>query len=236
MKLRCFWMLSFSMVLALCPADAGAQERPPDEPGATAVGTRAGAEPVLLPRNPRYLLRVGDIVDISFRFTPEFDQTVTVQPDGFISLRDLPDVHVAGKSTPELAEILRKNYSRILRDPILTVVLKEFEKPYFIANGELGRPGKYDLQGDTTVLEAIGIAGGFNEKSKHSQVLLFRRTSDQWMAVKKLDMKAMINSGDLSEDLHLRPGDMIYVPKNAISKIKPYIPIPGFGIYVNPMP
>ncbi len=236
MKLRCFWMLSLMTLFAQGASGAGAQDRPATEPEVTTAGTRTGAQPVLLPHNPRYLLRIGDTLDISFRFTPEFDQTVTVQPDGFISLRDLPDVHVAGKSTPDVAEILRKNYSRILRDPVVTVVLKEFEKPYFIANGELGRPGKYDLRGDTTVLEAVGIAGGFTERSKHSQVLLFRRSSDQWMAVKKLDMKAMISSGDLSEDLHLRPGDMIYVPKNAISKIKPFLPIPGFGIYVNPMP
>ena len=235
MRLHCLWLLSLSIMLGFGDG-AAAQDRPTGEPSTAAGSAKAGSPPVLVPHNPRYLLRVGDTLEVSFRFTPEFDQTVTVQPDGFISLRDLPDVHVAGKTTPELMEILRKDYSRILRDPVITVVLKEFEKPYFIANGELGRPGKYDLRGDTTVLEAIGIAGGFNERSKHSQVLLFRRISDQWMSVKELDMKEMLANGDLSEDLHLRPGDMIYVPKNTISKIKPFLPVPGIGIYATPWP
>ena len=77
------------------------------------------------------------------------------------------------------------------------------------------------------------IAGGFKETAKHSQVLLFRRVSEQWMQATKLDMKKMLSAGNLSEDLHLRPGDMIYVPKNAISKIKPFLPVPtvGAGVY-----
>jgi polysaccharide biosynthesis/export protein len=194
-----------------------------------AAGFQAAAqpEPVLQEHNPRYLLRVGDVLEITFRFTPEFNQTVTVQPDGYISVRELKDLHVAGKTAPEVAEQLKKNYARILRDPAITVMLKDFEKPYFIAQGELGKPGKYELRGDTTVIEAIGIAGGFSERAKHSQVLLFRKVSDQWTSVKKLDVKEMLAKTDLSEDLHLRPGDMIYVPKNAFSKIRPFIPSPS---------
>ncbi len=87
------------------------------------------------------------------------------------------------------------------------------------------------MRGDTTVLEAIGIAGGFSERSKHSQVLLFRRLSEQWTSAKILNVKKMLASADLSEDLHLRPGDMIVVPKNALSKIKSFLPTSSIGIY-----
>ncbi len=228
MRFRC--LLLFSIVLIAVRGSAHAQTKPIAESDGPTKEPQAATVPVLQEHDPRYQLRVGDTLDITFRLTPEFNQTVTVQPDGFINLRDLPDLHVAGKTTPEVTEILKKRYSAILHDPEITLVLKDFEKPYFIANGELGHPGKYELRGDTTVLEAIGIAGGINEKSKHSQVLLFRRVSDKWMSVKKLDMKEMLNSGDLTEDLHLHPGDMIYVPKNALSKIRPWVPIPTLGV------
>jgi hypothetical protein len=56
------------------------------------------------------------------------------------------------------------------------------------------------------VAEAVAVAGGFRDTAKHSQVLLFRRISDQWMEAKKLDLKKMLKAGDLSEDLHLRTG------------------------------
>ena len=74
------------------------------------------------------------------------------------------------------------------------------------------------------MVQAIAIAGGFNESSKHSQVLLFRRVSDQWTEVKTLDIKNMLKTAALAEDLHLRAGDMMFVPKNVLSKIKPFIP------------
>jgi len=198
---------------------------------AGAAIAQRSSEPVLQPSHPRYQLRIGDTLEISFRFTPDFNQTAVIQPDGYINLRDLPDMHVAGKTTPELTELIRKAYSHILRDPVVTVTLKDFEKPYFVAGGELGRPGKFELRGETTVLQAIEIAGGFKDSSKHSQVLLFHRLSDQWTEVKKLDIKAMLRSADLREDPGVRPGDLIYVPKNAISKIKPFIPTASVGMY-----
>jgi polysaccharide export outer membrane protein len=188
--------------------------------------------PVPQKRDWRYQLRPGDSFSIRFPFTPEFDQQdVAVQPDGYVTLEGLGEVPVAGKTLPELRKLIQTSYSTIVSPQAITVELKEFEKPYFLVGGEVGRPGKFDLRGDTTVVEAVTIAGGFRDTAKHSQVLLFRRISDQWMEAKKLDMKKMLNAGNLSEDLHLRPGDMIYVPKNAISKIKPFLPTPGVGLY-----
>ncbi len=190
------------------------------------------AEPVLWPHDMRYRLQIGDAIEITFRLTPEFNQAVTIQPDGFINLRELPDLRAAGKTTPELTEALKKLYSGILHDPVVTVQLKDFEKPYFIAGGEVGRPGKYDLRGDTTVTQAVQIAGGFKESSRHSQVLLWHRISDEWTEQKLLDVKAMLTSGNLKEDVHLRPGDMIYIPQNTISKIQRFIPSMSIGSYL----
>jgi hypothetical protein len=57
--------------------------------------------------------------------------------------------------------------------------------------------------------------------------------SDQWVEVKKLNVKEMLQSANLSEDLHLLPGDMLFIPKNAFSKIAPFIPRLGLGMYLN---
>src|ERR1700735_5747743 len=61
------------------------------------------SRPELHKRNPRYRIEADDIMELSFRYTPEFDQEVTVQPDGFIQLKGLPgDVHVQGLTAPGL--------------------------------------------------------------------------------------------------------------------------------------
>jgi polysaccharide export outer membrane protein len=192
-------------------------------------------EPSFRERYPRYRLRPGDVLDLSFPFTPEFNQTVTVQPDGFINLRGVGDLRVQDKTTNELVTAMRAAYSKILREPEINVKLSQFEKPYFVVGGEVGHPGKYDYTGDTTVTQALAIAGGFTDKSKTREVLLFRRVSDEWAEVKRIDVKKMFGKGDLSEDLHLRPGDMVLVSKSTMSKIARFIPVPSMGMYFNPL-
>jgi polysaccharide export outer membrane protein len=181
-------------------------------------------------RYPRYLLRTSDILSITFPLTPEFDQTVTVQPDGYVSLRGIGDMHVQGKSVPEVRESFRAAYGKFLHEPIINVELKEFEKPYFIAVGEFAHPGKFELRGDTTVAEAVGIAGGYTDRAKHSQILLCRRVPEGWLEAQRLDIKGMLSKRDLREDLHLRPGDLIFVPQNRISKVRQFIPNAGFTV------
>jgi protein involved in polysaccharide export with SLBB domain len=185
-------------------------------------------------RYPRYQLLPGDTMDLVFEFSPEFNQTVTIQPDGYISLRGVGDVHVSSETLPELVTALENAYSKILNKPAISVLMKDFEKPYFIVNGQVGHPGKYTLHGEMTVTEALAQAGGLTEKSKHSQVVLFRRVSSQWTEAKLLNVKEMLNNRNLSEDFVLRPGDMIYVPQNTYSKIERYLPTTSMNTYLAP--
>jgi polysaccharide biosynthesis/export protein len=190
--------------------------------------------PVLQSRNPRYRVQRGDTLELTFPLVPTLNKTVPVQPDGYITLQLVGDLRVEGKTIPELDQLLREEYGKILQKPVFTIELKDFEKPYFIASGEVERPGKYELRGDATVAQAVAVAGGFKEEAKHSQVLLFRRVSDEWVEVKQLNMKKMLQEANLREDLHLQPGDMVFVPKSTISKIKGYLPRASLGFYLNP--
>lgn len=182
-------------------------------------------------RDVRYRLAAGDSFDVSFELSPEFNQTVIIQPDGFVTLKAVGDVKVVGQTVPELTQTLRTAYGKMLNDPLIVVVLKDFAKPYFIADGQVTHPGRYDMRGTVTLTEAVAIAGGFTENAKHSQVLLFRRVNDEWLSAKIFNIKSMQKRGDLHEDPTLRPGDMLIVPKNMISKIKPFIPNSGMGAY-----
>jgi polysaccharide export outer membrane protein len=206
---------------------------PPDANSAGEVNTlppEVSKAAVFQERSPRYQLRAGDSLQIDFAFTPEFNQTLAVQPDGFVTLKEVGDLQVQGRTVPELRQMIRTAYADILHEPVVSITLKEFEAPYFTAGGELARPGKFDLRGHTTLTEAVTIAGGFRDSAKHSQVLLFRRVSDQWVQVRKFDVKRMLSSGNLQEDPTLHPGDMVYVPKNSLSKIKDWIRMPSMSL------
>jgi polysaccharide export outer membrane protein len=192
------------------------------------------AVPGLQQRNQRYRLRKSDSFDVDFAFSSEFNQTVAVQPDGFATLKEVGSIYVEGQTVPELTQTVKDAYAKILHDPVIAITLKDFEKPYFVVGGQVGKPGKIEWRGDVTLTEAIAMAGGFTDAAKHSQVLLFRRVSDQWTEAKIINTKKMLNSRNLQEDPVLQPGDMLFVPKNALSKIKPFLPTASAGAYYNP--
>jgi polysaccharide biosynthesis/export protein len=185
-------------------------------------------------RDARYRLCASDIVSLTFPLTPEFNQSVSIQPDGFASLAGVGDLHLEGLTTQESAEAVRTAYAQILHDPIVSIDLKDFNKPYFIVSGAVGHPGKYDLRGETSASEAVAIAGGLNDSSKHSQVLLFRRANNDWYEVKPLNLKRILQGHEINEDPEILPGDMLFVPQNFISKIKKFIPSSGLGAYYQP--
>jgi polysaccharide biosynthesis/export protein len=191
--------------------------------------------PELHQRYPRYRLQANDLLQLSFQFTPDFNQEVMIQPDGYIQLRGLTnDIHVQGMTVAELTDALRKAYSTILQNPVINVLLKDFDKPYFIAGGLVGKPGKYDLRGTTTATQAIAIAGGFADGAKNSQVVLFRRYSSEWVETKVLNLKEILKGKKLDEDTALRPGDMLFVPKSTFSKIDKFLPRTSLGAYFAP--
>jgi polysaccharide export outer membrane protein len=226
----CLGCAAQQMQPAVTPSATNAMPKTTDAAGAASTSSR----PSIQERNPRYQLTPGDTFDLDFRFQPEFNQTLAVQPDGFVSLRDVGDVRVEGLTVPQLSSVVEQKYSTILNRPVITVVLKDFEKPHIMVGGEVARPGRFDLRSDITASEAVQLAGGFTPAAKHSQVFLFRKVSSEWMEVKKLDVKAMLSKGDLREDVHLRPGDMLFVPKNKMSKLGAFIPRSSVGAMFNP--
>lgn len=222
--------LALAVLASLPPPPVRALE----EPTSTALSEQHDSNASLHERYPRYKLRKGDSFELDMEFSPEFNQTVVVQPDGYITLKGVGSIHVEGETVPELTETIKLAYSKTLHDPVIAISLKDFEKPYFVATGQVERPGKYDLRSDLTVTEAVAIAGGFTEKAKHSQVVLFRPSPLGGYEAKLINIKKLLNSRNLSEDLEVQPGDLVYVPQNAISKIRPFLPSSSMGAFLGP--
>src|SRR5271163_4668317 len=76
-------------------------------------------------RNRRYTIHPSDTLELTFALSPEFNQTVTVEPDGYITLREVGDLQVSGQTLPELRESIKTAYSKILHDPVISVDPKD---------------------------------------------------------------------------------------------------------------
>jgi len=182
--------------------------------------------------DPRYRIQPSDVLEIHYRYTPEYDQTVTVQPDGFVVLQIVGDLKLQGLTLEEVKAALLEKASQRLKDPEITIVLKDFVKPYFVVGGEVGTPGRYEMRGTVTALQAIAMAGGFKNSSKHSQVVLFRKVSPDLAKTQILDLKAAMTGSASEPNIDLRPGDMLIVPQNKISKIERIVKIANIGAYI----
>ncbi|MGB9432191.1 MAG: polysaccharide biosynthesis/export family protein [Candidatus Acidiferrum sp.] len=187
--------------------------------------------PVLQHRNPRYQVMRDDVIIISFPLSPELNQAVTVQPDGYVSLQNVGGLYIQGMTVPEIVEAVKKAYAKILHDPIVDVDLSDFQKPYFVVLGQVGKPGQYDLRYDMTVTQAVAVAGGFSATAK-TQLLLYHPISPTTMEVKKLNIKDILNGKNVNEQVHVSSGDMIFVPEKTITKFRKYVPY-GIGTGYN---
>lgn len=207
------------------PFAAVPDNQPPAKSAPTAQLQRRGAP---------YRLRQGDVIELVFELCPEFNQDVAVQPDGRVSARGVPPISVEGLSLSEVTASVTKAYTSIMKDPVVAVSLKDFERPFFIASGEVNRPGKYDLRSSLTITEAVAIAGGFDKDAKHSQVVLFRPVGDDMFQSRVVDVKKLLAERDLNQDVRLLPGDVLYVPKSRLSYVRPYLP--SSNVFFNPFP
>jgi polysaccharide biosynthesis/export protein len=223
-----------SIACVVCASGQSSALRSDDTSGNTAsVVSPTG--PTLVTRSTAYHLRKGDSVDLVFDLCPEFNQTLTVSPDGLISLRAADNVPAAGLTLPELATAVNAAYSNVLNNPHVSISLKatDIEKPFFVATGQVSKPGRYDLMSPTTVLEAVSLAGGFTDIAKTTNVILYRRVNDEQYQPMVVDVKKLLSAHELTSDLYVRPGDLLYVPKSTYGKIKPFIP--NTSIFLDPL-
>jgi len=189
--------------------------------------------PVATERNPRYRINRDDVLSVSFPLSPELNvDKVMVQPDGYITLPGAGTIFMLGLTVPEAVDAVKKSYAKALHDPIVDIDLLDFQKPYFVVLGQVGKLGQYDLRYDMTVTEAVATAGGFSATAK-TRIYLYHRGPSGWIEAKELQMRDILTAKNVSEDVSMRPGDMIFVPEKSITKVRKYIPY-GIGTSINP--
>ena len=181
-----------------------------------------------------YIVHAGDVLVINFRYTPEFNDEVTVGPDGRAALKATGDITLAGLTLPEIQQAIISGSTDKLVNPEVAVLLKDFERPNFVVAGEVQKPGPFDLRKPTTVLQAILMAGGPKDDSAMNHVYLFRRINSDTAEVHQLRLSHYDANSRAKNDLLLQPGDMILVNRDALDKIGRFIKTFNLGVYLNP--
>ena len=177
---------------------------------------------VFIPQS-EYLIQVGDSLDIKFFYNGELNETVTVRPDGRISLQLVHDVLAAGRTPAELTAALVEAYEPDLQRPEIAVIVRSFSSFKVYVDGEVARPGIIPLVGPMTVLQSLSAAGGVKETARLREVIIIRRGPYNRPEVFKIDVESAAKGTDLTQDILLASSDIVYVPRSSIANVNKWI-------------
>ncbi len=188
---------------------------------ALATACTSPGVPPPLPSSQAYTVGPPDQLTISILPEPEIMREVVVRPDGMISVDLIGDIPAAGRTTSEIAADIEKRIGRYKRDARVTVALKTALSSQVTVLGEVTRSATFPLSRETRVTEAIGLVGGPSFFGARSRIRVIRHQGET-AAVYRVNLKD-IQNGDLSTNMMLQGGDIVYVPPTMIATI-------GYGI------
>lgn len=170
---------------------------------------------------PEYQLGFNDIIEIKFFNTPDFNETITVRPDGKISLQKIEELQVTGMTPSQLDSLITEKYKEFIKDPEITVIVREFGGYQVYVLGEVNSPGMFPLQRNMSILHALSTAGGAKNGAQLGNVMVLRQKGKNKFEALKIDVKKLLNSDNkedvIQNNLAIKPYDIVYVPKTFVA-------------------
>lgn len=180
---------------------------------ALALCLAAGASPGLSAQSGQpveYRIGVADVLEIAVWKNDAMTRTVPVRPDGQISLPLVNDIVAAGLTPRELRDALAAKLATYMADPVVSVIVREVNSFKVSVIGQVKTPGRVNISGPMTVLDAIAQAGGFTEFAARSRIVLLR--SERKVARRfDIDYNRIVERGGGMDNYLLVPGDIVVV-------------------------
>ncbi|MCC7047358.1 MAG: polysaccharide biosynthesis/export family protein [Alphaproteobacteria bacterium] len=164
-----------------------------------------------------YRLRPGDEIDVRLLYNPELSDRVVVAPDGRVNMSLVGSVVAEGQTPSQFARDLEQRFAVELQRPDVTVVPRAFASQRVFVGGEVGTPGVINLAGRMGVAEAVLAAGGLRVTGAFDNVVVVRRGPDGRPMLRNVDLERLLNTGDREQDVPIRGGDMIFVPRKGVA-------------------
>jgi polysaccharide export outer membrane protein len=179
---------------------------------AAACSMSRADEPAAMPDPPEYRIGIDDVLDIAVWNVTELQKTVPVRPDGKISLPLVNDVVAAGLTPMELRKQLTEKISAFVQNPDVSVVVRDIRSLKVSVIGQVRTPGRYDLKGPATVLDALALAGGFTDFAARRKITILRSTGNTVQRI-RFDYDAAVSKrGSGNHNMFIKPGDIVVVP------------------------
>ena len=159
-----------------------------------------------------YVIGPTDILDVSVWKEPDISRTVTVRPDGKISLPLVGELNASGQTPVQLQALIRDKLAAYITSPEVTILMHDVRSGTVSIFGKVAKEGSYPLTKQMTVLDVIAAAGGFKDYAKLSKIYVMRVQADGTTNRYKFNFKQVIKGQKLSQNILLEPRDAIYIP------------------------
>jgi polysaccharide export outer membrane protein len=156
-----------------------------------------------------YRLGPGDVIEVFVWKEVDLTTTAVVRPDGKISLPLLNEFEAQNRTVAELQKEVTANLRKYLSEPVVTVILKEVNAPRISVLGNVRKPDVYKIRNKVSVLDAIALAGGFNEYANRNKVIVIRTTASGAQRFNLNVKKLLENPG--TGIFYLNENDTVYV-------------------------
>ena len=163
----------------------------------------------------KYVIGPGDTVSIVVWRNPELSMVVPVRPDGRIAAPLVEDLPALGKDATTLARDIEKALSKVIRDPVVTVVVTNFVGHYaeqIRVVGEATRPQALSYKQKMTLLDVMIAVGGITDFADGNGARLLRAGDGN--KEYRVRIKDLIKRGDVSANVEMRPGDILIIPQS----------------------
>lgn len=178
----------------------------------TAASARQSAVNPGAANDNSYVIGDDDILAINVWNEPDLKQPVPVRPDGKISLPLVGDIQAAGRTPVQLQQDIATKLQNYIQHPDVTVIVQKINSKKFNILGRVMKPGAYPLSTTTTVLDAIAVAGGFQDFAKQKDIYILRQTPGEGDSRLHFNYKDVIKGKNLEQNIKLKPNDTIIVP------------------------
>ncbi len=158
-----------------------------------------------------YLIGPEDVLEISVWKNADLSRLVIVRPDGRISLPLIGDVQASGRTPDELRIAIVEKLQEYQEAVVASVIVQEVNSYRIFMLGEIRLPAPYTLKRNTSILQAISLAGGFTEFASKNKIILMREGERI-----KVRFDDLLKGGGNDGDVVLKPGDTIFVPGGTI--------------------
>ena len=161
------------------------------------------------PPESEYRMGTEDVIEVFVWKEPELSTTVTIRPDGRISLPLASELEASGKTAAELQAEITVRLSKYVVQPVVNVMVKQVNSLKISVLGEVRRPDVYRIKNRVTVLDAIAMAGGFTDLARPNKVIVLRNTATGPQRI-RINIKQLVDD-DRIAPFFLRTLDTVYV-------------------------